>query len=146
MEQVYQKNVETSLSAALPDIVYYMVAGLACGTILEGVMPKYDEEKDNIALFLEIFAQIALIIFAFMFINSKAGGRNGFIVYVLVLVGCQPSLFEKIGAFRKGLVGIETTQYVKEEIPTPAITIEEEKPTPTVQTSGATSIDNLPKV
>ena len=63
MEQVYQKNVETYMSRALPDIAYYMLAGLVCGTILESIMPKFDEENDNVALFLEIFAQIALIVF-----------------------------------------------------------------------------------
>ena len=43
------------MSRALPDIAYYMVSGLVTGTILEAVMPKFDDEKDNIALFLEIF-------------------------------------------------------------------------------------------
>ena len=47
MEQVYQKNVETYMSRALPDIAYYMLAGLVCGTILESIMPKFDEEKDT---------------------------------------------------------------------------------------------------
>lgn len=140
MEQVYQTNVET-LSRALPDIAYYMVSGLVTGTILEAVMPKFDDEKDNIALFLEIFAQIALIVFTFMLVNSKAGGRNGFIVYVLVLVGCQPSLFEKIEAFRKGVVGSSNTEEVVE---TPVLETTEEK-TETEETAGATSIDNLPK-
>ena len=60
----------------------------------------------------------ALIVFAFMLVNSKAGGRNGFIVYVLVLVGCQPSLFEKIEAFRKGVVGSSNTEEVVETPPT----------------------------
>ena len=141
MEQVYQTNVETYMSRALPDIAYYMVSGLVTGTILEAVMPKLDDEKDNIALFLEIFAQIALIVFTFMLVNSKAGGRNGFIVYVLVLVGCQPSLFEKIEAFRKGVVGSSNTEEVVE---TPVLETTEEK-TKTEETAGATSIDNLPK-
>ena len=130
MEQVYQKNVETYMSRALPDIAYYMLAGLVCGTILESIMPKFDEEKDNVALFLEIFAQIALIVFAFMFVNAKCGGRNGLIVFILILVGCQPTLFEKIDAFRKGVVGDS----------------EEEEETETVDTSGSTSIDKLPNV
>tara|TARA_B100001250_G_scaffold180133_1_gene154846 strand:+ start:4747 stop:5190 length:444 start_codon:yes stop_codon:yes gene_type:complete len=147
MEQVYQKNVETYMSRALPDIAYYMLAGLVCGTILESIMPKFDEEKDNVALFLEIFAQIALIVFAFMFVNAKCGGRNGLIVFILILVGCQPTLFEKIDAFRKGVVGdseddLETTP--KFELPKKDS--EEEEETETVDTSGSTSIDKLPNV
>lgn len=146
MEQVYQKNVETYMSRALPDIAYYMLAGLVCGTILESIMPKFDEEKDNVALFLEIFAQIALIVFAFMFVNAKCGGRNGLIVFILILVGCQPTLFEKIDAFRKGVVGdseddLETTP--KFELPKKD---SEEEETETVDTSGSTSIDKLPNV
>ena len=76
-----------------------------------------------------------------MLVNSKAGGRNGFIVYVLVLVGCQPSLFEKIEAFRKGVVGSSNKEEVVE---TPVLETTEEK-TKTEETAGATSIDNLPK-
>lgn len=146
MEQVYQKNVETYMSRALPDIAYYMLAGLVCGTILESIMPKFDEEKDNVALFLEIFAQIALIVFTFMFVNAKCGGRNGLIVFILILVGIQPTLFEKIDAFRKGIVGdseedLETTP--KFELPKKD---SEEEETETVDNSGSTSIDNLPNV
>jgi len=150
MEQVYQKNVETYMSRALPDIAYYMLAGLVCGTILESIMPKFDEdeEKDNVALFLEIFAQIALIVFAFMFVNAKCGGRNGLIVFILILVGCQPSLFEKIDAFRKGVVGdsqddSETTP--KFELPKKDSEEEEEDKTIS-NNSGSTSIDKLPNV
>uniref|UniRef100_A0A6C0L320 Uncharacterized protein n=1 Tax=viral metagenome TaxID=1070528 RepID=A0A6C0L320_9ZZZZ len=147
MEQVYQKNVETYMSRALPDIAYYMLAGLVCGTILESIMPKFDEEKDNVALFLEIFAQIALIVFAFMFVNAKCGGRNGLIVFILILVGIQPTLFEKIDAFRKGVVGdseedLETTP--KFELPKKDS--EEEEETETLDNSGSTSIDKLPNV
>jgi len=146
MEQVYQKNIETYMSRALPDIAYYMLAGLVCGTILESIMPKFDEEKDNVALFLEIFAQIALIVFAFMFVNAKCGGRNGLIVFILILAGSQPSLFEKIDAFRKGVVGdsvddLETTP--KFELPKKD---SDEEETETVDNSGSTSIDNLPNV
>ena len=131
MEQVYQQDVETSLSRALPDIAYYMLSGFVCGTVLEAVMPAYDEEKDSVALFLEIFRQIALIVFFFMFINSKCGGRNGLIVFILILVGSQPTLFEKIDAFRQGLFGSSNSSPKKE--------------TMVVDTPGSTSIDKLPK-
>ena len=130
MEHVYQQNVETSMSRALPDIAYYMLLGLACGSILESIMPQFDEKKDSVALFLEIFAQITIIVFAFMFINSKCGGRNGVVVSILILVGCQPTLFRKIDKIRENVLGPSKKSKDEPEH---------------VETPGATSIDKLPK-
>lgn len=132
MEQVYQHNIETSMSNALPDIAYYMLAGLVCGVVLEAVMPAFDEEKDSVALFLEIFAQITLVVFAFMLINSKCGGRNGIIVFILILVGCQPSLFQKINALQRNVFGPKDESKQTSEIEA-------------TEALGATSIEKLPK-
>jgi hypothetical protein len=147
MEHVYQQRIETTLSRALPDVAFYMVCGLAAGSVLEYIMPHNDEEKDSIALILEIFAQFALLVFVFMIVNSKGGGRNGLIVYVLSIIGTQPTLFEKINALRELVFGKNPVKKhgSKFEQPVEVVTdkteeIEEE------QDAGATSISNLPQM
>ena len=129
MENVYQQNVETSLNRALPDIAYYLLLGFFLGSILEAVMPSAYEEKDSVALFLEIFAQITLIVFCFMFINSKGGVRNGLVVFILILVGSQPTLFQKINALR---IKVFSYSSAKQDVAPPKAP------------EGATSIDKLP--
>lgn len=153
MEHVYQQRVETSMNRALPDIAYYMLTGLLVGSLLEYIMPKFTEEKDSVALFLEIFAQIAIIVFAFMFIHSKGGGRNGVIVFVLIVVGCQPTLFEKINRFRELIFGISkvSSPVVKEEqfhLQQEEEVTEEEQDdeTENVEANGATPLSMLPSM
>ena len=132
MENVYQQNVETSMNDALIDVTYYLFLGLLVGFALEAIMPDFNEEKDGVGLLLEIFAQITLIVFAFMMISSRGGGRNGVIVFIIVLVGSQPTLLQKINEFRiKVTQSSSTTNKSLESDPSPP--------------SGATSINKLPK-
>ena len=84
------------MNKAIPTIAYYSSIGLLTGSILETIMPEFNENKDSVALILEIFAQLTLVVFMFMFINSRGGVRNGLLVFTLSLVGTQPSLFQKM--------------------------------------------------
>ena len=47
-------------------------------------------------IILEIMVQVILIVFAFMYISSKGGARYGLLVYLLFMIGTQPTLFKKI--------------------------------------------------
>lgn len=105
MENIYQQKVEQSLNRALPDIVYYLSIGLITGSLLETIMPELDDNKDCLSLILEIFAQITLVIFIFMFINSKGGVRNGIIVFILALIGTQPTLLLKMDQLKNNVLG-----------------------------------------
>tara|TARA_Y100000389_G_scaffold148109_1_gene147141 strand:- start:14522 stop:15028 length:507 start_codon:yes stop_codon:yes gene_type:complete len=162
IEQFYQERVETSLNKALPDIAFYLLFGLITGSLLEHVMPKTDDEKDAVALILEIFAQIALIIFAFMLISSKKGGRHGIIVFILAIVGTQPTLLLKINALREKFFGKPPPEKIEdlivEENPAEEEPEEEVLEVPQIpvaaepvgiesqQLAGATSICNLPQM
>lgn len=137
MEHVYQQRIETALSRALPDVAFYLVCGLTTGSILEYIMPYNEKNKDSIALVLEIFAQIALLVFSFMLIHTKGGGRNGLIVYILSIIGTQPTLFDKINTLREKVFGVSKVQ---EESFKVEKTIEQNKE----QEEGATSISKLP--
>tara|TARA_B100001093_G_C26787873_1_gene997529 strand:- start:1037 stop:1681 length:645 start_codon:yes stop_codon:yes gene_type:complete len=108
MEQIYQQKVEESMNKALPNIIYYSSIGLLSGSILETIMPEFNEKKDTVALFLEIFAQLTIIVFLFMFITSKGGVRYGLLVYILTMIGTQPSLFLKMKALRDVSLGIKS--------------------------------------
>ena len=57
MEQIYQQKIEESMNKAIPTIAYYSSIGLLTGSILETIMPEFNENKDSVALILEIFAQ-----------------------------------------------------------------------------------------
>tara|TARA_B100001094_G_scaffold15979_1_gene13738 strand:+ start:4677 stop:5288 length:612 start_codon:yes stop_codon:yes gene_type:complete len=118
MEQIYQQKIEESMNKAIPTIAYYSSIGLLTGSILETIMPEFNENKDSVALILEIFAQLTLVVFMFMFINSRGGVRNGLLVFTLSLVGTQPSLFQKMKALKINASSqpIKTKKVVDEEI------------------------------
>ena len=105
MEQIYQQKIEESMNKAIPNIAYYATIGLLTGSILETIMPEFNEDKDSVAIILEIFAQLTLIVFMFMFINSRGGVRNGLLVFTLTLVGTQPTLFQKMKALKTNASG-----------------------------------------
>ena len=143
MERVYQQRIETALSRALPDVAFYLVCGLMTGSTLEYIMPSNEIDKDSIALFLEIFAQVALLVFSFMLIHTKCGGRNGLIVYIVCIIGTQPTLLDKINSLREKVFGLSNieqkeTKTVEENTKSEIVESEVE------QTIGATSISNLP--
>ena len=150
MDTVYQENIEASINNAIPNIVYYLILGLLTGYILEFIMPKVDPEKDNIGLFLEIFVQITLIVFAFMMISSKGGTRNGIIVFILAIIGSQPSLCNKIHLLGTDLIGKPVTEN-KENYQDKNIKDEKNNKSDkqvkklSDKVPGSTSIDQLPK-
>tara|TARA_Y100000389_G_C17470062_1_gene529558 strand:+ start:4766 stop:5293 length:528 start_codon:yes stop_codon:yes gene_type:complete len=173
MENIYHNKVEESLQKALPNILYYLTTGIITGSILETIMPEFNEKKDFIALFLEIFAQITIVVFIFMFLSSKGGFRNGVIVFIFALIGSQPTLLQKIVRLRELVLSIkpskkkteesfedmdeteikkkinEDEKKVKKESVPPPVLKEKTELLPVEQTenvffSGATSIDNLP--
>ena len=139
MESMYQQNIETSMNKALPDITYYLVCGFILGSVMEYIMPhEYENEKDSVALFLEIFVQLTIIVFAFMFINTRGGTRNGIIVFIIVLVGSQPTLLNKINMLRIKLIGEnKKSTHIQSDI-------EENYNENEQAPSGATSINKLP--
>ena len=107
MEEIYQHKVEESMNKAIPNIAFYFGVGLLTGSLLETIMPEMNNDKDSIALFLEIFAQITLLVFMFMFVSSKGGVRTGLIVFLLTAIGTQPSLFLKMKTLRETILGIK---------------------------------------
>ena len=156
MDNIYQQKVEQSLNKALPDIAYYLSIGLITGSLLETILPEINDEKDSISLLLEIFAQITLIIFIFMFINSKGGVRNGIIVFILALIGTQPTLFLKMNKLKDKVLGTNKpdvknnsdqehdSDKEEEDIEEEENNTEENNNFPEEEFQGSTSIHNLP--
>lgn len=147
MEHVYQQRIETVLSRALPDVAFYLVCGLTTGSILEYIMPYNEEDKDSVALILEVFAQIALLVFSFMLIHTKGGGRNGLIVYILSIIGTQPTLFDKINSLREKVFDVSKSKVQDTVIKVEDTTVESQQNNESEDGNvGATSISNLPQM
>lgn len=94
-------DIQDVLTKTLYDVGVYSLYGFLVGAILEYVLPKLPKTQDNtprdmLMIILEIMVQVILIVFAFMYISSKGGARYGLLVYLLFMIGTQPTLLKKI--------------------------------------------------
>lgn len=94
-------DIQDVLTKTLYDVGVYALYGFLVGAILEYVLPKLPKTQDStprdmLMIILEIMVQVIIIVFAFMYISSKGGARYGLLVYLLFMIGTQPTLFKKI--------------------------------------------------
>ncbi len=148
-------DVQDVLSKTLYDIACYSIYGFIIGALLEYVFPKYDEDisesKDVFLVLLEVFMQVIVIVFAFMFIATRGGGRYGLLVYILFMVGTQPSLFNKMEMLYQKILGDvkkPTPVKIKQKNTTPVIIAPiKKKPQQQVKNNTmSTSLEDLPTI
>jgi hypothetical protein len=130
------KPIQVVATKTILNVVKYCVVAFFVGSLLEYIMPK-DENKDAFFLTLEVFLQVSIIIFSFMYLTSFGGARLGLLSFMIVIVASQPSLNLKINTIRKKLFKIEnpkesykSSQPILEKVVTPVI----KKKIPVVQT------------
>ena len=164
MEDIYKTNLETSLSKSIPDIVAYSTIGFISCSIFENILPVFNLKKDSISILLEIFAQLIMITFVYMFISTKISGRYSIVIFSFIVFACQPTLVDKINLiqdrfFKSKILQTEETEKItvkeqnKENTTSTANTITKTSntainttanKTQKSTTKGATSINNLP--
>jgi hypothetical protein len=113
MEKYHQQRIENVMNRALPDIAIYLILGIGCGIFLEKTMPRIDDmSNDGFTLLLEIFIQISILIFAFMLVEARAVGRYGIVVFIIAIVGSQPTLLAKINKLGMIITGENQNQII----------------------------------
>ena len=95
--------------------------------------------------------QVIVIVFAFMFIATRGGGRYGLLVYILFMVGTQPSLFNKMEMLYQKILGDvkkPTPVKIKQKNTTPVIIAPiKKKPQQQVKNNTmSTSLEDLPTI
>lgn len=152
-------DIQDVLTKTIYDVGVYALYGFLVGAILEYVLPKVPKTHENtprdmLMNILEIMVQVILIVFAFMYISSKGGARYGLLVYLLFMIGTQPTLFKKISLVYNNLFEknepVETSEedeYQGDEYQSDEYQGGESSPHPNQDdftSSMSTSLDNLP--
>lgn len=107
MERIYQERIETIINSTLNQILIYGLVAFIIALLLEGTMPKIDEEKDTPSLILEVFVQLTITIAVFVFIELKLPGRYGILAYAIISSSAQKNFIDKILILTSRIFGNE---------------------------------------
>lgn len=114
MERIYQERIETIINNTLNQILIYGLVAFTIALILEGTMPRIDDEKDIPSLVLEVFVQLTITVAFFVGTEMKIPGRYGILAFIIITLAAQKNFIEKILILTSRIFGEKVNSSTKE--------------------------------